>query len=187
MGSRALDELRAEQRTMRKFLDLLQQQVELIAEDRQPDGELLLEIAEYFRAFPDLLHHPKEESILRRVVCRNPAAADELAALEATHEKGSRELARFSRAVVRLLLEPGTSREPFLEVALRFLEHERRHLVWEDRRFFALVEQSLTAEDWAEIDAALGCFTFPVFERDAPARFRRIEHAAGTWRNRTAA
>ena len=27
MGSRALDELRAEQRTMRKFLDLLQQQV----------------------------------------------------------------------------------------------------------------------------------------------------------------
>ena len=187
MVSRALEELRVERRNMRKFLDLLQQQVELIAEDRQPDGELLLEIAEYFRAIPDLLHHPKEESILRRVVRRNSAAADDLAALEAAHEEGSRELARFSRAVVRLLLEPGTSRDAFLNVALAFLEHERRHLVWEDQRFFALVEQSLTPTDWAEIDTALASFTFPAFERDAPARFRRIEHAAGTWRNRTAA
>ena len=42
MVSRALDELRTEQRTMRKFLELLQQQIELIAENRQPDGELLL-------------------------------------------------------------------------------------------------------------------------------------------------
>src|SRR5919109_3745806 len=113
MGSRALEELRAERRTMRKFLDLLQQQVELIAEDRQPDRELLLEIAEYFRGYPDLVHHPKEELILRRAVQRNAAAAGELAALEALHEASSRELARFSRAVVRLLLDPETGQDQF--------------------------------------------------------------------------
>lgn len=187
MDSHALEELRAEQRTMRKFLDLLQQQVELIAECRQPDGELLLEIAEHFRAFPDLVHHPKEEWILRRIVDRNPAAAGELAALEATHEQGRRVLARFSRAVVRLLLEPGTSRELFLTVALDVLDHARQHLVWEDQHFFTLVEQSLTPEDCAEIDAALACFTVPVFERDAQARFGRIDRALEPWRSRAAA
>ena len=187
MVSRALDELRIEQRTMRKFLELLQQQIELIAQNRQPDGELLLEIAEYFRAFPDLLHHPKEEWILRRAVRRNAAAADELAALEAAHEEGSRELARFSRAVVRLLLDPETNRDAFLRVALAFLEHERRHLVWEDQRFFTLVEQSLTPEDCADIDATLACFTAPVFERDAQAHFGRLERALEPWRSHAAA
>jgi len=33
---------------MGKRLDLLQQQVVLVAQDRRPDGELRLEIAEYF-------------------------------------------------------------------------------------------------------------------------------------------
>jgi hemerythrin-like domain-containing protein len=187
MVSRALEDLRAERRTMRKFLDLLQQQVELIAENRQPDGELLLEITEYFRGYPDLVHHPKEELILRRAVQRNAAAADELAALEALHEEASRVLARFSRAVVHLLLDPETSQGQFLSAALAFLDHERRHLAWEDRCFYTLAVQSLTAEDWADIDAALARFTVPVFERDTQARFGRIDRALALWRRRAAA
>jgi hypothetical protein len=36
---------------MSKLLDMLQTQVRLVAEDKSPDRELLLEIAQYFTGF----------------------------------------------------------------------------------------------------------------------------------------
>ena len=50
MGPQALDDLRAEHCFMSKLLDMLQTQVRLVAEDKSPDSELLLEIAQYFTA-----------------------------------------------------------------------------------------------------------------------------------------
>jgi hemerythrin-like domain-containing protein len=187
MVSRILEDLRSEHRTMRKLLDLLQRQVELVADDRQPDGELLLEIAEYFRSYPDLFHHPKEELILRRAAERDAAAAEELAKLEADHEDGTRELNRFSRAVVRLLMDPADGTDRFLSAALGFLDSERRHLAWEDQRFFGLVEQCLDDSDWSEIETSLTSFADPLCERDAHARYGRIDRALDRWRSRPAA
>ncbi|MCL4765362.1 MAG: hemerythrin domain-containing protein [Hyphomicrobiaceae bacterium] len=187
MKSCVLENLRSEHRAMRKLLELLQHQIELVADDRQPNGELLLEIAEYFRSYPDLFHHPKEELILRCVVRRKADAAEDLATLEAEHEACSRELHRFSRAVVRLLLDPADGSDRFLSAALAFLDNERRHLSWEEQRFFSLAAECLTAEDWAEIEASLANFADPRFERDAQARFGRIDRALGSWRSRMAA
>ncbi len=187
METCVLENLRSEHRAMRKLLELLQHQIELVADDRQPNGEMLLEIAEYFRSYPDLFHHPKEELILRRVVRRRPETAGDLSKLEADHEACSRELNRFSRAVVRLLLDPKDGSDRFLSAALAFLDSERRHLSWEEQRFFSLAEEHLTREDWAEIAASLASFADPRFEREAQARYGRIDRSLGCWRSRMAA
>jgi len=187
MVSRILEELRAEHRTMRKLLEMLQRQIELVADDRQPNGELLLEITEYFRSYPELFHHPKEELILRRVAARNPDGADALAALEEAQEISSRELGRFSRAVVRLLIEPRDAEDRFLSAALAFVESERRQLAWEDQQLFSLAEQSLNDNDWSQIEASLTSLADPVIQREAEVRFGGIGRAIDSWRGSAAA
>jgi len=120
MGSQALDDLRAEHRFMGKLLDLLQEQVRLIGEDKRPNEELLLEIAQYFTSFPDLFHHPKEDLIFHRLAALHPGAAGTIQALEAEHEDTGRELKRLVRAVVKLVLDPEADQDPFPQRRSRF-------------------------------------------------------------------
>ena len=186
MVSRILEDLRSEHRTMRKLLDLLQHQIALVADDRQPNGELLLEITEYFRSYPELFHHPKEELILRRVIDRNPDAADTLTAVEDAHDTASRDLNRFSRAVVRLLIDKDGAEDRFLSAALAFIDSERRQLAWEDRQIFDLAAESLDESAWSEIETSLNCLAYPEAGRAVPTPFGPIGVAVGHWRNQAA-
>ena len=172
---------------MQKLLDLLGGQIVLVSEDREPDTELLFEIADYFRSYPDLYHHPKEELIVRMLQARVPAAAEELEGLEADHEEGSQDLIRFCHALVDFSMNPETGREAFLAASLAFFDHESRHMVWEEERFFTTAEHALLDEDWKEIDARLARLKVPDFENDARARFSRLGRELGRWRGSSAA
>lgn len=184
MVSRILEDLRAEHRTMRKLLEMLQRQIELVADDRPPNGDLLLEITEYFRSYPDLFHHPKEELILRRVADRNPGALQALATLEEAHEDCSRELGRFSRAVVRLLIEPHEAEGRFLSAALAFVEREHRQMTWEDEQLFTLAERSLNDNDWTQIEASLTSLADPAKQREAQCGSGHLGRTIEGWRTK---
>jgi hemerythrin-like domain-containing protein len=181
MRSQALDDLRAEHRFMGKLLDMLQTQVRLVAEDRRPDGDLLLEIAQYFASFPDLFHHPKEDLLLGRLAAAHPGAAETIQALEAEHEEGGQALKRFIRAVVKLVLHPEADQDRFLSAALAFIESERRHMTWEEKSFFLVAERALSPRDWEDINARLRAFINPLCQREAQTRYERIDRAYEAW------
>jgi hemerythrin-like domain-containing protein len=180
--SQALDDLRAEHRWMTGLLDLLQGQIRLVAEDRQADGGLLLEIVEFFASFPDLFHHPKEDLILRRLVARSPAEASSLQQLEIEHEEGGREFKRFMRTAIRLVLDPEVDPDRFLSAALAFMESERRHMAWEEDNLFRTAEHFLLPEDWHDIDTQLKCFIEPLRKQEGRSRYKRISRSVGWWR-----
>ena len=177
MRLRALDDLRAEHCFMSKLLDMLQTQVRLVAEDKSPDRELLLEIAQYFTGFPDLFHHPKEDLIFNRLTMLHPEAIETVQALARDHEEGDRELKRFVRAVIRLILDPDADQDRSLSAALAFMENERRHMAWEEKSFFKIAEKAFSPRDWEEIDARLRAFIYPICQREAQSRYERIERA----------
>jgi len=179
--SQALDDLRAEHCFMSKLLDMLQTQVRLVAEDKSPDSQLLLEIAQYFTGFPDLFHHPKEDLIFSRLATLHPEALETVQGLASDHEEGGRELKRFIRAVVRLILDPEADQERFLSAALAFMESERRHMAWEENSFFKIAEKALSPRDWEAIDQRLRAFINPICQREARTRYKRIEHAYQAW------
>jgi hemerythrin-like domain-containing protein len=177
-----IEVLRLEHRKMARLLDLLERQLVLLENGRLPDYELLTEIADFLRTFPDLYHHPKEDLIVRAIAERNREAGAELRLLEAEHEEGSRELQRFSRALIDMLMEPETRRERFLDIARAFLDHERRHMTWEEGHFFDLAEGILTEADWASIDVKFQRLSDPCFERESQFRFDRVCREIGAWR-----
>lgn len=182
VGSRVLEDLRAEHRAMGKLLELLEHQLDLVAQDRRPDDQLLLQIAEYFASVPDIYHHPKEDVVLRRLAARNPGFAEVAGLLEAEHEEGDREVQRFLHAVVRLVLEPELGAEHFLDAGRAMVENERRHMTWEEKNFFQLAERVLAAEDWSDIESRLSHFIDPLERRVGHQRFSRLDRALANWR-----
>ncbi len=167
-----LDILRNEHRNIAALLDLLALQADLLERRGQPDLKLITEITDYFRSFPDMYHHPKEDMVLGRLRERVAALEPAIAELESEHEALSDELHILSRAVVALLTDPcPATRADFVQLAHTFVERERHHMAMEERFLFPAAERSLTAEDWLEIDEVVGQFSDPISAPDVRHRF----------------
>lgn len=183
----ALEMIRAEHRTMTRLLDLLERQIDLFEITGEPDYELIGEILDYFRSYPDLYHHPKEDLIFRRLEQRAPEAAKAFGNLEAEHEKVTQRLSTFTRAVVNVLMEAEISRDALVHVARDFIDGERRHMAAEEKFFFPAAERSLSDEDWADIDRRVSKFKDPILEQTGPDRYTLLREELARWRGQDSA
>lgn len=182
MTCRALDVLHQEHRAIARMLDLLDRQVVLLENRLEADIDVLKEVIDYFRTFPDVYHHPKEDLIVRCIARRDPASGDLLSSLADEHEAGSKDLADLSRALVAMLLEPERETPRFVDLARGFIASERRHMAWEDGNFFDIAAASLTNDDWADIERRIVRLGEPRFEHLARERFQHIGTEAARWR-----
>ena len=171
--SLTMDMLREEHLSMSRLLDSLEQQICQFEQAKDVDYDLVTQIVDYFRSFPDLYHHPKEDLIFQKLQERNPAQAKAFANLESEHEECAKRLFIFARAVVGVLIETEIPREDFVRMARDFTDNERRHMSGEEDRFFPTAMQYLTAEDWAEIDSRVSKLPDPISElqRETPHRY----------------
>ena len=180
--------LRAEHNIIAFLLGLLETQANLMEKTGQPDLKLITEITDYFRSFPDMHHHPKENMVLRRLRQRAPGLDADFFDLEAEHEDLSDELQSFSRAVVALFVDPSPmTRADFIKTVRCFIEHEREHMAIEERFFFPAAEKWLTKEDWSEIDEAVSHFVDPLSAPDAGLRYFFLREKLARWRGDEAA
>ncbi|MGH1353247.1 MAG: hemerythrin domain-containing protein [Methyloligellaceae bacterium] len=160
--AKTMDLLKAEHETMRKLLDILEEQVSLIEEGRETDKYLIGEITDYFRRFPDMYHHPKEDLIFEALEQRSPDTVNKMGDLESKHEELSQELHEFTRTVVKYLLNRDRWKSHFLVRAKKFVTDERAHIDSEETYFFPIALQTLSQEDWDNIDNQVGVFTNPL-------------------------
>ena len=175
--SLTMDMLKQEHRNMSRLLDSLDQQIYQFEQAKDVDYDLISQIVDYFRSFPDLYHHPKEDLIFQKLQDRNPVQAKTFADLDSEHEECSKRLFIFARVVVGVLIETEIPREKFVRIARDFIDNERRHMSGEENWFFPAAVQYLTAEDWAEIDTRVSKLPDPLseLERETLHRYDLVQ------------
>ena len=149
--SKVLDELREEHRRMAALLDLLAREVTAFEAGELPDYDLVDDILDYSLAYPDLVHHPKEDLIHEKLWLRNPESVQAIGNLEAEHEKLGQATRRFAAAVRNVLQDETLPRDWFLDIAADYLRFARRHMQMEEVVFFPAALKHLTADDWRDI------------------------------------
>lgn len=180
--------LRCEHRSIEFLLDLLERQTDLVEKTGEPNLPLIIEIIDFFRSYPDMHHHPKEDLVLRRLRQRVENFDEECLGLEDEHEHLSDELHAFSRTVTALMTDPcEVTRSAFVLTARSFVARERQHMAKEERYFFPAAERWLTDEDWREIDEAVNQFVDPMSAPDACYRFHHLAEYLDRQRNPEAA
>ena len=162
---------------MNDLLVLLSIQLDKTENSDNPDYELMSEIVDYFRGYPDLYHHPKEELVYRLVLSRDPAQKDTIGELETEHANCEKYLNDFARMLVNVLLGIEVPREIFVMKGRKFVDNERRHMDGEEEYFFPAAENLLSDEDWQELDRKIDEFQKPLLERQAPHRFLKLRKA----------
>jgi hemerythrin-like domain-containing protein len=139
-----------------------------------PDFDLLYAMFRYIEAFPERLHHPKEDEFLfARLRLRRPEAAPLLDRLSAEHEQGRVKFAELKAALDEYHRDAKTL-PSFVERVERYSHFHWLHMRREEDEVLPLAATALTAEDWAGIDAAFASNSDPIVGISATREFRSL-------------
>jgi nucleotide-binding universal stress UspA family protein/hemerythrin-like domain-containing protein len=151
----------------------------LVRETRErgtaPEFPLLRAILYYIKAFPEALHHPKEDEYLfSKLRLRTAEFNDTLDELERQHVDGSRLVGEMDAALARYEADSKGGFDGFADAVKRFAAHEWPHMILETKVILPAAQKYLTAEDWSEIGKAFAQHGDPRFNLDADEEFRQM-------------
>jgi len=149
-----IERLSLEHRNIEKLLVFLEREFESFDRGNRPNYEVIHVIISYFKVYPEVYHHPQEDLVFAKLRIRDPAAAAKVGDLAREHEIGAKRLHRVAQTVKSLLVGREIPRQ-YVDTTVRdFIEHERQHVIMEERVFFPAALKALEPQDWTEIASA---------------------------------
>jgi hemerythrin-like domain-containing protein len=172
----ALNVIRDEHRSLSAVLHGLQYLVKEVREGRRkPDFKVLRAMVHYIDAFPEKLHHPKEDRYLfARLRLRGTEGNVVLDQLEAQHIHGAKLIRDLEQHLLRWEMGGPRDFEAFSDEVKRYADFHWHHMRQEEEFVLPLAERVLTEEDWHEIDAAFAGNTDPLIGKDVAKDFERL-------------
>lgn len=144
-----------------------------------PDFAALRAMLFYVDEFPEQRHHRKESELLfPKLRARTAEAGAVLDRLDDDHARGESAIRELEHALLAFEMMGESRRADFEEAAQRYVDFYGQHMALEEGQILPLAEQVLTAQDWAELDAAFAANRDPLTghepEDDYRALFSRI-------------
>lgn len=140
-----------------------------------PDFKLLWAMIYYLDAFPEKIHHPKENDYLFAKLRERTHKADAtLDTLERQHVDGGRAVRELEHALG--LYEAGKpgAFELFAQALEKFTSETWEHVSVEEKVVIPLAKECLTTGDWVEIAEAFGERGDPRFGTQLEDEFRDL-------------
>lgn len=125
-----------------------------------PDFDALQAMLFYVDEFPERLHHPKESHLLfPRLRGRDAHTDAVLDRLERDHASGEQAIRELEHALLGFRVMAGTDqcearRRHFETLLQQYADFYLDHMRIEETEILPLAEAVLTADEWAELDAA---------------------------------
>ncbi|MEY5097349.1 MAG: hypothetical protein RJA36_68 [Pseudomonadota bacterium] len=153
-------------------------------EDPQRYFETLEAMLFYIDEFPERLHHTKESDLLfPRVAKLAPETANAIVRLEHDHAKGEPAVRELQHLLLAWKFLGESRRAAFVEQFALHRNFYLEHMLLEEQEILPAAERCLSAQDWAELDAAFAANRDPLTGKYPPTHvyeqlFSRIVHDA---------
>src|SRR6185295_10020322 len=169
-----IERLSQEHRNIEKLLAILERELQVFDRADRPDYKVIDAVISYFELYPEVYHHPQEDLVFAKLKIRDPAAAAKVGNLTLEHQKGAERLRRVAQAVDSVLADREILRQNVDNIVRDFIDHQRRHIMMEDRDFFPAALIALEPQDWTEIASALTSHEDPLFSEAAEETFDSV-------------
>ena len=171
--SRAILVLHQEHKSMFKLLGLMRSLVDEMDDGKRPDVLLLNDIGDYLTGYPELCHHPKEDLIFRKLQSRNPDAVNSGTNLLDEHERLTGLIESFVKSMEIIGKDPEFDMAPFISTMRELVDAYSHHMEMEEKHFFPMSLEELTADDWAEVYYAVSEQEDPLLD-EATTKYSRL-------------
>ena len=148
-----IDLLQIDHRNMRQLLRVLEEEIDIYSAAGVADFDLMRQIIDYTLHYPDLIHHPREDLLFRRLLARNPASRPLIGDLAGEHDQLAQLMQRFAAALHNVARNVELPRDWFDNLARGYIATLRQHMATEERTLFPRVMAVFEGNDWAELDA----------------------------------
>ncbi|WP_341916030.1 hemerythrin domain-containing protein [Polaromonas sp. YR568] len=109
----------------------------------------------YIDEFPERRHHPKESDLLFPRLARvAPELMPVIRRLESDHMNGEGKVRELQHLLLAWELIGETRRAAFTDAAQAYVGFYLEHMRTEETQILPVAQKALTAEDWAQLDAA---------------------------------
>lgn len=140
-----------------------------------PDFAALRAMLFYVDEFPEKRHHLKESQLLfPKIRERTPDAAAVLDRLDRDHANGEKAIRNLEHALLAFEMLGETRREAFERAAQQYVDFYFEHMSLEEKQVLPLAEKTLTAQDWAELDAAFLANRDPLTGHEPDQEYRAL-------------
>jgi len=157
---------------LRSILLLLQQHRR---QGTLPDFAALRAMLFYVDEFPEKRHHLKESQLLfPKLRARAPEAAAVLDRLDKDHAQGEKAIRDLEHALLGFEMLGDARREAFEHAAQQYVDFYLEHMSVEERQVLPLAEKLLSAQDWAELDAAFVANRDPLTGHEPEQTYRAL-------------
>lgn len=158
---------------MLKSLPLLLAQAH--RDGRPPDFALVRAMLFYIDEFPERLHHTKETELLfPKLRERVPALKDTLDRLDRDHAHGERGVRDLEHLLLAYEVMGEPRRAAFEQAVDRYIDNYLRHMAVEETEVLPAAVQHLSAEDWAQLDAAFAANKDPLTGHEPEDGYRPL-------------
>jgi len=171
--------LRDEHRSISSVLHGLQELARIAQNPAvRPDFSVFRAMICYIDAYPERLHHPKENDYLFPcILARLPDAAPLVLELREEHERGANLVRDLERALVAFEIVWPRGAALFADAVRTYADFHWDHMRKEEHVLLPLAEAALTGEDWKAIGDAFAGNEDPIAdlrEQDFAQLFTRI-------------
>lgn len=158
-----LGHLQVDHRNMRQLLCVLEEELQAYDTRGSADFDLMHQVLEYTLHYPNLIHHPREEALFRRLLERDSASKTMVGDLTKEHEELARLTHRFAAALHNAAHDVELPRELFRKLADEYLARSRQHMDIEEQKLFPRLITVFSDEDWADLDGLAARGYDPLF------------------------
>lgn len=137
------------------------------------DYYLMRDIVGYLHDYPDKVHHPTENLLFEKLLVKEPSMVYFVKRLRRDHDTVAQETAELQQLLEEAIEEPDDEKEDAVREASKvFVAHQRTHMSFENREMFPAAIDTLSQEDWEEIEAHFAAVDDPLFGRIVGSRHR---------------
>src|SRR5262245_4571139 len=147
-----LAHLQIDHRNMRQLLRVLEEELQAYEARGSADFDLMKQILEYTLHYPNLVHHPREEALFRRLLERDPPSKVMVGDLTKDHERLAHLTHRFAAALHNVAHDVELPRALFSKLADEYVSGSRQHLDTEQKKFFPRLIAVFSEQRWAGCD-----------------------------------
>jgi nucleotide-binding universal stress UspA family protein/hemerythrin-like domain-containing protein len=140
-----------------------------------PPFPLLRAMVHYVNTFPEVLHHPKEDTwLFRKLRARTHEFDATLEELERQHEEGPAVVTELAQSIDAYEADPSGGWKRFAAAVERFATTQMQHMALETKVILPAAQQHLTDDDWHEIGEAFAGNDDPRLAVDNDEEFRQL-------------
>jgi hemerythrin-like domain-containing protein len=166
--------LRSDHRNMTMLLDSLDAEIDKLAASGEPDYGLVYDIMLYVTEYPDVVHHPKEDTIYRHLESLRPDISTKLERVEKDHRYIEEWGLKLKYDVEVLSSDTAPDRDRLLAELHDYMEQLREHMYWEETELFSLADELQHYGDWSDVILANNEISDPLFGSQVERKYGRL-------------